>query len=218
MEAGLQTAEGGRAVTQVTIRSPPNMRLKLTVRLAALARAQRGPYGRAAASAAKAPARSLSASRQAPSLVPITLGVPMRRFTTKSWVLLALFAACAPQAPSADAVCSQIAGAWSAWKTRWLAGDIAAATTAFFTVDAINVVPDGPESRGRAAIDSTLASFRATTRVLSMDQTTDEVQVAGDLAFEGNAGRLFFAHHVMGHPQVKLDFSFGGQFPGAFQQ
>ena len=41
------------------------MRLKLTVRLAALARDQRAPYGRAGASAAKAPARSLSAARYA---------------------------------------------------------------------------------------------------------------------------------------------------------
>ena len=44
---------------------PPNMRLKLTVRLAALARAPRGPYREAPASAAKAPARSLSATRYA---------------------------------------------------------------------------------------------------------------------------------------------------------
>ena len=42
---------------------PPNTRLKLTVRLAALARDQRGLYCRAEASAAKAPARSLSATR-----------------------------------------------------------------------------------------------------------------------------------------------------------
>jgi hypothetical protein len=39
------------------------MRLKLTVRLAALARRQTGPYRMARASAAKAPARSLSATR-----------------------------------------------------------------------------------------------------------------------------------------------------------
>jgi hypothetical protein len=41
----------------------PNKRLKLSVRLAALARVQRGPYPVARASAAKAPARSLSATR-----------------------------------------------------------------------------------------------------------------------------------------------------------
>ena len=41
----------------------PNMRLKLTVRLAALARAQPGFYCVAEASAAKAPARGLGAIR-----------------------------------------------------------------------------------------------------------------------------------------------------------
>jgi hypothetical protein len=43
--------------------APPNMRLKLAVRLAALARTQSGPYCHSRASAAKAPARSLSATR-----------------------------------------------------------------------------------------------------------------------------------------------------------
>ena len=41
----------------------PNKGLKLPVRLAALARAQRGPYCIRGASAAKAPARSLSPVR-----------------------------------------------------------------------------------------------------------------------------------------------------------
>ena len=43
--------------------APPNKGLKLTVRLAALARNQGGRYGKRRASAAKAPARSLSATR-----------------------------------------------------------------------------------------------------------------------------------------------------------
>jgi hypothetical protein len=41
----------------------PNKRLKLSVRLAALARVPPGPYPHSQASAAKAPARSLSATR-----------------------------------------------------------------------------------------------------------------------------------------------------------
>ncbi len=43
--------------------APPNMRLKLSSRLAALARVPPGSYCEAGASAANAPARSLSASR-----------------------------------------------------------------------------------------------------------------------------------------------------------
>ena len=45
------------------LEEPPNKGLKLTVRLAALARGHRGPYRISMASAAKAPARSLSPVR-----------------------------------------------------------------------------------------------------------------------------------------------------------
>src|SRR2546425_13281485 len=52
------------------------------------------------------------------------------------------------------------------------------------STDAINTVPGAPESRGRDAINADFGTFHKSNKVLSFDQTTEEVDVAGDLAYE----------------------------------
>lgn len=65
-----------------------------------------------------------------------------------------------------------------------MTGNVPAATAAFFTTDAINSVPDAPESVGRAAIDSAFKAFHATSKVLESKNATQELDVAGDIAIE----------------------------------
>jgi len=77
-----------------------------------------------------------------------------------------------------------MAQGWQAFRAAWLAGEAAAAANAFLSQDAITVIPDGPEAHGRAAIDSVWARFLSTTRVVSFDRTTDEVEISGALAYE----------------------------------
>ena len=111
----------------------------------------------------------------------------MYRVDARVTLFVALCAACAREAsppPSSDAVRSEITRTWDKFTTAWVAGSVSAATAAFFTMDAINSVPDAPESRGRAGIDSAFNAFRATTQVLASKNTTQEVDVAGDLAIE----------------------------------
>ena len=79
---------------------------------------------------------------------------------------------------------SQIAQGWQAFRAAWLAGEATAAANAFLSPDAITVIPDGPEAHGRAAIDSVWASFLSTTKVVSFDRATDEVELSGALAYE----------------------------------
>lgn len=107
-------------------------------------------------------------------------------------LLLGALTSCSLTTPSTDIARAAISQAWSGFKTAWLAGDVPSATAAFFTPEAMNVMPDAPASLGRAAIDTSFREFFANTKVLALDQTTEEVEVAGDLAYE----RGIFAQSV----------------------
>lgn len=122
-------------------------------------------------------------SREAPA----TAGREVHRMRTGLLITAMLqspLCPCAGQTTPEAVVRSQIAQGWQAFRAAWLSGDATAAANAFFSQDAINVIPDGPESHGRAAIDSLWASFLSTTKVLSFERTTDEVEVSGALAYE----------------------------------
>ena len=111
----------------------------------------------------------------------------MVRIDARLPLLVAVLVACAPPAPpppSTEAVRTEISKTWEQFSTAWLAGNVSAATSAFFTTDAINSVPDAPESVGRAGIDSAFNAFRAATNVLATKNTTQELEVAGDVAIE----------------------------------
>jgi len=113
--------------------------------------------------------------------------VEMLRIDSRLALLVAAVVACAPPSstpPTTDAVRSEIAKTWGQFSTAWVAGNVSAATSAFFTADAINSVPDAPESVGRAAIDSAFTAFRAATKVLATKNTTQEVEVGGGVAVE----------------------------------
>src|SRR5215468_3316899 len=99
-------------------------------------------------------------------------------------LMLAASSPAAGQMPLRSEVSLQIAKAWKGFTDAWLAGNAPAATKAFFTQEAINIVPDAPQVRGRAAIDSSFMNFQATSKVLSMAQTTDEIEVSGTIAYE----------------------------------
>jgi ketosteroid isomerase-like protein len=103
---------------------------------------------------------------------------------TVTMVAVVACATPAPAPPDTNAVRADIVAHWNAFETAWQAENVAAATKDFFTDDAINVVPGAPITRGRPAIDSSFATFHATTKVVSIKQTTDEVAVNGDLAYE----------------------------------
>jgi len=102
-------------------------------------------------------------------------------------LLVVVLAACAPSAatPTAtDAVRTEVAKTWGQFTAAWVAGNVPAATAAFFTTDAIFSVPGANEAGGRAAIESAFNAFRAVSKVLAAADTTQEVYVAGDIAFE----------------------------------
>ncbi len=88
------------------------------------------------------------------------------------------------QTPTETVLRSHIAQGWQTFRAAWLAGEATAAANALLSEDAITVIPDGPEAHGRAAIDSVWARFLSTTRVVSFDRTTDEVERSGALAYE----------------------------------
>jgi len=101
-------------------------------------------------------------------------------------LLVVALAACAPSAatPTAtDAVRAEVAKTWGQFAAEWVAANVPAATAAFFTTDAILSVPDANEAGGRAAIESRLNAFRAVSKVLAAADTTQELYVAGDIAF-----------------------------------
>ena len=111
----------------------------------------------------------------------------MFRIDARIPLLVVVFAACAPPAAtptSTEAVRTEVAKTWGQFTAAWVAGNVPAATAAFFTTDAINSVPDAPESVGRAAIDSAFNAFRAASKVLASKNTTQELDVAGDIAIE----------------------------------
>jgi uncharacterized protein (TIGR02246 family) len=85
---------------------------------------------------------------------------------------------------AAGAATAAIAATWSGFESAWLKGDVPTATSGFFTTDAINVVPEAAETRGRAAIDASFADFFTTAKVTALERTTEEVEVSGDLAYE----------------------------------
>jgi ketosteroid isomerase-like protein len=108
----------------------------------------------------------------------------MRTRLAVTALLLAPLLPCTAQTSPSAVVRTQIAQGWQAFRTAWLAGDATAAANALLSQDAITVLPDGPETHGRAAMDSVWARFLATTKVVSFDRSTDEVEVAGALAYE----------------------------------
>src|SRR5262245_22270503 len=108
----------------------------------------------------------------------------MFRLTIISFLLLVSLVGCSQRSSSADDVRGSISETWNRFNAGWLAGDPNTATSAFFTDDAINTVPNAPESRGRAAIDADFGTFHKSNKVLSFDQRTEEVNVAGNLAYE----------------------------------
>jgi ketosteroid isomerase-like protein len=101
-------------------------------------------------------------------------------------VLLSLagLAACAAPAPDVAAVRTGIDAVWSAFEAAHLAGKGSAVATEFFSADAINSVPDAPDARGRAAIDTQFTAAYAAMKVTAVTHTTQDLDVAGDLAFE----------------------------------
>jgi len=76
-----------------------------------------------------------------------------------------------------------IAATWAAFKTHWTAGHAHESVAAVFTDDAINMSPGAPSDSGSAAIEKSFAAFLAANKV-ELTQTTDEVQVAGQTAYE----------------------------------
>ena len=50
-----------------------------------------------------------------------------------------------------------IAATWAAFKTHWTAGHARESVAAFFTDDAINMIPGTPSDSGRAAIEKRFA-------------------------------------------------------------
>lgn len=77
-----------------------------------------------------------------------------------------------------------IAATWTAFKPVWRAADAAGAAEIFFTDDAINMIPATTSDSGRAAIETAFAAFLSANKVSDVTQTTDEVQVAGQTAYE----------------------------------
>lgn len=90
----------------------------------------------------------------------------------------------APPSASVAELRSHIEKSWQEFAKEHIAGHAAAATKAFFTEDAVNVTPGNPESVSRAAIEAFFAKFYSTTKVLSIDRATDEVDLSGKLAYE----------------------------------
>ena len=96
-------------------------------------------------------------------------------------LLVVVLAACAP---STDAVRTEVAKTKGQFTAAWVAGNVPAATAAFFTTYPIMSVPDAREAGGRAAIESAFNGFRAVSKILAAADTTQELYVAGDNAFE----------------------------------
>jgi ketosteroid isomerase-like protein len=86
--------------------------------------------------------------------------------------------------PSPERARTAIAGSWREFRTAMLAGDAPAATAAFFSEDAISLGQGAPDCHGRAEITKTLAEFLETSRIVSVEQITEELEIEGDLAFE----------------------------------
>ena len=76
-----------------------------------------------------------------------------------------------------------IAATWAAFKTHWTAGHARESVAAFFTDDAINMIPGTPSDSGRAAIEKRFAEGLAENK-MELTQTTDEVQLVGQTAYE----------------------------------
>lgn len=97
---------------------------------------------------------------------------------------LIVFAVACTASPPDTEVRSAIDRTWTRFEQAWVAGNVRAADSAFFTQDAINV-PNGERSaRGRAAIDSSLAPFLALNKVLAFTRTVEDLQIFGDHAVE----------------------------------
>jgi len=95
-----------------------------------------------------------------------------------------------------------IAATWAAFNTHWTANHARESVAAFFTDDAINMIPGTASDSGRGAIEKRFAAFLAANKVSELTQTTDEVQVAGQTAYE----RGTFSHKVTpntGQPSVE---------------
>jgi len=77
-----------------------------------------------------------------------------------------------------------IAATWAAFKPHWAANHARESVAAFFTDDAINMIPGTPSDSGRVAIEKRFAAGFAASTMSEVTQTTDEVQVAGQTAYE----------------------------------
>jgi len=77
-----------------------------------------------------------------------------------------------------------IAATWDAFRPVWGAGDAARAAAIFFTDDAINMIPATANDSGLAAIETAFAAFASSNKLSDVTQTTDEVQVWGQTAYE----------------------------------
>ena len=110
----------------------------------------------------------------------------MFRIDARIHLLVVVLAACAPSdaTPAAtDAVRTEVARTWGQFGAAWVAGNVPAATAAFFTTDAIYSAPEANEAGGRPAIELAFNAFRATSKVLAAADTTQELYVTGDIAF-----------------------------------
>lgn len=108
----------------------------------------------------------------------------MFRFAVAPLILALGTFACTRHESSPADVRTAIAQSWSGFSQAWLAGDIGQASSAFFADDAVNTVPELPDSKGRVAIDIDLGNFLKAIKILTIDQRTEEVEVDGSLAYE----------------------------------
>ena len=106
-----------------------------------------------------------------------------------SFILLLVFTACketespADQAQQHAAVVESIKETWRDFNELLKQGD-AAACAAFFTEDGINMPSYNSTQNGRAEIEAMLANFLSSTTVEDISQTTTEVFVHGNTAYE----------------------------------
>jgi len=119
----------------------------------------------------------------------------MSRFIIISFALFVTLIGCSQKTEKPENIESEISKSWNQFKTAWIAGDAHLATTAFYTEDAINIELDLPEQVGRNTIETIFAGFLSTSKIVTFDQSTQEVEVSYNLAYErGNLTQTIQSH------------------------
>ena len=107
-----------------------------------------------------------------------------RTFAVVAAVLMPSTVGLAPRPASAQEPRAAVAATWAEFKSAWIAGNARQAVAAFFTDDAINMVPGAASDSGRSAIQKSFTAFFAGNKVSEVSQPTDELHVVGRLAYE----------------------------------